>query len=109
MVNIRGANVYQTAVENVLGGIEGVSHFYQMIITQIEGNDRMLVELEPEASVPAAGWDKLAAGVAEKIYRALGVRLEISVVEPNGLPRYELKTKRVIDRRPKEFRRALER
>jgi hypothetical protein len=30
-------------------------------------------------------------------------------VAPETLPRYELKTKRIIDQRPKEFRRALDR
>jgi hypothetical protein len=30
-------------------------------------------------------------------------------VAPNTLPRFELKTKRIIDQRPKELRRALDR
>ncbi|MGH6954555.1 MAG: phenylacetate--CoA ligase family protein [Alphaproteobacteria bacterium] len=109
MVTIRGANVYQTAVENVLGRIPGVSHFYQLVLTREAGNDEMTVEFEPDAGVPEAGWPALAETVAQSIHRSLQVRLKVVAMAPGGLPRYELKTKRIIDERPKEFRRALER
>jgi phenylacetate-coenzyme A ligase PaaK-like adenylate-forming protein len=43
------------------------------------------------------------------VHKALHVRLKCEPVAPETLPRYELKTKRIIDQRPKEFRRALDR
>ena len=40
---------------------------------------------------------------------ALHVRLRATPVTPGSMPRYELKTKRIIDERPKDFRRVLDR
>ena len=109
MVTVRGTNVYQTAVENLLGEHKGVSPFFQLVLEHADGNDRMTVEFEPDLSVARAGWDTLARAVADRIHKALHVRLEVTVMAPGTLPRYDLKTKRIIDKRPKELRRALDR
>jgi phenylacetate-CoA ligase len=108
MVTVRGTNVYQAAVENLLGEIKGVSPNYQMILEHEASNDRMTVEMEPEPNVSESAWPALASAVEERIHRALRVRLEVRVVPPGSLPRYDIKTKRIIDRRPKEMRRILD-
>jgi phenylacetate-CoA ligase len=109
MVTIRGTNVYQSAVENILGTIPGVSSHYQMILTREKGMDRMLVQVEPTRDFPLEGYAELTKRIEETIRQALKVRLETEVVPVDSLPRYELKTKRIIDQRPKEVRRALDR
>ncbi len=109
MVTVRGTNVYPTAVENLLGEAPGVSHYFQLVLSREQANDKMTVEFEPEKSVPEKDWPGLAADVQERIQKALHVRLEITHVATESLPRYELKTRRVFDNRPKEFRRALDR
>ncbi|MGH7004273.1 MAG: phenylacetate--CoA ligase family protein [Alphaproteobacteria bacterium] len=109
MVTVRGTNVYQTAVENLLGEIKDVSPFYQLVLEQIDANDRMVVEFEPDAALAEAEWVALATRIGDRIHAALHVRLDVVAVKPGGLPRYDLKTKRIIDKRPKDFRRALER
>lgn len=109
MVTVRGTNVYQTAVENIIGDIEGVSPFYQLVLDREGSNDRMTVEFEPDKSVAKSDWPTLAKTIGERIQQALHVRLETKPVPPEGLPRYDLKTKRIIDNRPKELRRELDR
>lgn len=109
MVTVRGTNVYQTAVENVLSRVPGVSMHYQLVLTREHGNDAMSVEFEPQASCEASSWAAIARDAEERIHQALHVRLNVRPVAPDSLPRFELKTKRIIDQRPKEFRRALER
>ena len=111
MVTVRGTNVYQTAVENLLGDVPGVSMHYELVFTREGGNDVMTVRFEPEKSIAGdrALWEKTAREAAERIHKALHVRLEVTPVEPGSLPRYELKTKRIVDQRPKEFRRTLDR
>jgi phenylacetate-CoA ligase len=109
MVTVRGTNVYQTAVENLLGEMKEVSPFYQLVLEQIDSNDRMMVEFEPEAALAEAEWIDLARRIADRIHAALHVRLDVVAIKPGGLPRYDLKTKRIVDKRPKEFRRALDR
>jgi phenylacetate-coenzyme A ligase PaaK-like adenylate-forming protein len=51
----------------------------------------------------------VARDASDRIHKALHVRLRCTPVAPNTLPRFELKTKRIIDQRPKELRRALDR
>ena len=109
MVTVRGTNVYQTAVENLLGEHKGVSPFFQLVLDHVDGNDRMTVEYEPSPEVPPAEWPALANAIGERIHKALHVRLDIKTMPPASLPRYELKTKRIIDKRPKELRRVLDR
>ncbi|MEM2693800.1 MAG: hypothetical protein QXW56_09995 [Nitrososphaerota archaeon] len=42
--------------------------------------------------------------MAEELRAAIGVRLDVEVVPPGTLPRYELKAKKMFDHRPKERR-----
>ena len=109
MVTVRGTNVYQTAVENILNKVEGISMHYELVLTHEEGNDAMTVRFEPEASIDPANWQQLASDAGDRIHKALHVRLKVVPVAPKSLPRFELKTKRIIDQRPKELRRALDR
>ncbi len=69
----------------------------------------MTVKFEPVRTVNPDRWGELARQMSDKIHKALHVRLKCEPVPPDTLPRYELKTKRIIDQRPKEFRRALDR
>lgn len=98
MVTIRGVNVYPTAVENLIGEVGGLSNHYELHISREAGFDRMLVRVEagPEA---AAERDALGRALSEYLHASLGVRLETDVMEPEALPRYELKTKRIFDHR----------
>jgi len=109
MVTVRGTNVYPTAIENVLGGIADVSSHYQLILKQEKGNDVMVVRFEPTKESPSARWPALARRAGDEIHAALHVRLEVEPVAPETLPRYDLKTRRIFDERPKEFRRELDR
>jgi len=111
MVTLRGTNVYQTAVENILSEVDGVSMHYELILTREGDNDVMTVRFEPDRAIVEQRWRWEEAGkeAAERIHKALHVRLDVVPVEPGSLPRYELKTKRIFDQRPKEFRRALDR
>jgi len=111
MMTVRGTNVYQTAVENILAEVPGVSMHYELILTREGDNDVMTVRFEPDKSIADKRelWEKAGKEAADRIHKALHVRLNVAPVEPGSLPRYELKTKRIFDQRPKEFRRALDR
>jgi phenylacetate-CoA ligase len=109
MVCVRGTNVYQAAVENVLGGVAGLSSHYELVLTREHGLDQMTVRAEPVADCPADRYDALAEEASLAIRNYLKVRLDVALVAPGTLPRYELKTRRIVDQRPKEVRYALER
>ena len=111
MVTVRGTNVYQTAVENILAAVPGVSMHYQLVLTREGDNDVMTVNFEPTTEMLEKRWlwEETAKEAARLIHEGLHVRLHVVPVEPESLPRYELKTKRIVDNRPKDFRRALDR
>ena len=109
MVTVRGTNVYPTAIENLLGETPGVSFHYELVLRQEKGNDVMDVVFEPEKDVPIDRWPFLEAEIEERIQKALHVRLEVKAVKPETMPRYDLKTKRIFDKRPNDFRRELDR
>ena len=109
MVTVRGTNVYQTAVENLIGEMEEVSNSYELVLTREAENDAMTVRFEPKKSIVPERWGEIAKAMSDRIHQALHVRLKCEPVAPDSLPRYELKTKRIIDQRPREFRRALDR
>lgn len=109
MISLRGTNVYPTAVENIIGSIDGVSSNYELHLDRKDGNDEMEIRFEPEKSVDEGSWTGLADDVARRIQEALMVRVGVTPVAPESLPRYDLKTKRIFDNRPKDFRRALDR
>ena len=109
MVTVRGTNVYQTAVENILNQVSGVSMHYELVLTHEYGNDAMTVRFEPDPDVDVARHAQIAEDAGNLIHKALHVRLRVVALAPGSLPRFELKTKRIIDQRPKELRRALDR
>jgi phenylacetate-CoA ligase len=105
VVKIRGINVYQTAVENIVRSVPGTSPHLEMHIRLDErGMDDMLVRVEADPSVPRESYRELAERIAEELRAAIGVRLDVEVVPPGSLPRYELKAKKMFDHRPKERR-----
>jgi phenylacetate-CoA ligase len=109
MITIRGINVYPTAVENLLSQVEGASHHYELHITREEGMDRLGIRLEAKEGIPAENYRQLAQAAREVYRTALGINVEVEVLSPGSLPRYELKSKRFFDHRPPEVRRRLER
>lgn len=109
MVTIRGTNVYQSAVENLLGQVPEVSSHYELVLTRVSGLDRICARAEPQPAIPAERYSELGRRIETMIHEALKVRLEVEVLPPGTLPRYELKTRRIIDQRPKEVRRVFER
>ncbi len=109
MVTLRGTNVYPTAVENVLGIVDGVSSNYEIHMTRAAENDEMEIKFEPDPNVPEENWQTLAKNVSDTLQKQLKVRIATQPVAPNSLPRYDLKTKRIFDNRPKGFQRALDR
>ena len=111
MVTVRGTNVYQTAVENLIGQMPEISNSYELVLTREDDNDVMTIRFEPVKALAGKpdAWEEIAKQLEERIHKALHVRLRTVAVAPETLPRFELKTKRIIDQRPKGFRRALDR
>lgn len=110
MVTVRGTNVYPSSVENLVRRVEGVSQYFQLVLSRNDkGMDEMKIQLEPERTVLGDSRRAIASRVQKIIRDNIGLRMTVEVVEPETLPRTDLKFKRIVDNRPKELRRKLDR
>jgi len=102
MLIIRGVNVFPSQVEAALLEVEGTLPHYQIILTRFHGLDQMEVQVEvtPETFSDKIGaLEELNGKIADAVEHVLGIRVEVTLVEPHTIQRSEGKAKRVIDRR----------
>ncbi|PLS18561.1 hypothetical protein CVD28_05330 [Bacillus sp. M6-12] len=108
MITVKATNVYPSAIENLIRQVDGVSEYFQLILTRENGMDQMSIRLEPEKIVGKDSWEHLKLRTQSIIKQNIGLRMDVELVEPETLPRSELKFKRIVDNRPKDVRRELD-
>lgn len=95
MVQVRGNNVYPSAIEAIVRRHAGVAE-YRVVVDQTEPLSRMRIEIEPAAGADGAA---LAETVGRQVRDELLFRAEVAAVAAGTLPRYEMKARRLIIRR----------
>jgi phenylacetate-CoA ligase len=96
---IRGTNVYPRAVESIVRECAAVDEF-QILLTRPSLLDEItvLIELKPGRE---DHWTHLHQRLCSDLPAAHeGLRFNVELAEPNSLPRFELKAKRLVDNRP---------
>jgi phenylacetate-CoA ligase len=92
---VRGVNVFPSAVENVVRQFPEVGEFAADVYRR--GHlDEMELRLEIAGEDPKT----VAEAVAREIRNRLGLRIKVSAVPLDSLPRFELKARRFNDHRP---------
>jgi phenylacetate-CoA ligase len=102
MLIIRGINVFPSQVEYALMTIPEVGQHFQIVIDRKGALDDMLVrvELNKESfSDKITDLMLVRQKVEHKLRNSLNVNATVEMVEPGSLPRYEGKSKKVVDRR----------
>ncbi len=102
MLIIRGVNIFPSQVETALLEVEGTLPHYQIVVTRLHGLDQLEVQVEvtPETFSDKIGaLEQLHEKIAGALEHVLGIRSEVTLVEPNTIQRSEGKARRVIDRR----------
>jgi phenylacetate-CoA ligase len=94
---VRGVNVYPSAIENVIREFPEVAEFAADVYRKGAMDD-----LNLRLEVTQADGQAVARAVSRAIRDRLGLRVDISVVAPGELPRFELKAKRFLDHRNQE-------
>ena len=89
LIILRGVNVYPSALEAIVRTFE-IEEF-RMVRSREGALDGLTVEVEAAGTV--------ADALAETFHARLGVRIATRVVPPGSLPRWELKSRRLIDMR----------
>jgi phenylacetate-CoA ligase len=102
MLIIRGINVFPSQVEYCLHTNPEVGNEFQILVDRRGALDDMAVkvELKPEAFTDnIIQLNALRERVEGKLKNLLNVGVDVELVEPGSLPRFEGKAKRVVDRR----------
>lgn len=90
MLIIRGVNIYPSSIEDVLRAIPDVQEF-RITVFRAGELDEIALEVEcPDDAVPR---------VESALRQSLSLRIPVSAVAPGTLPRFELKARRVLDKR----------
>lgn len=102
MLIIRGINVFPSQIEYTLLTIPEVGQHFMIEVDRKGALDDMLIKVEVKKEAFSDKITDLMAirkKVEERLRNALSVMVNVELVEPGSLPRFEGKAKRVIDRR----------
>ncbi|NMB79494.1 MAG: phenylacetate--CoA ligase [Methanomicrobiales archaeon] len=102
MLIIRGINVFPSQIEHALMTIPEVGQHFQIVVDRKGALDDLLVRVElTKGSFSDKINDimKVRQNVEHKLRGSLNVNVDVELVEPGSLPRFEGKSKKVIDKR----------
>jgi phenylacetate-CoA ligase len=92
MVNVRGVNVYPSAVEAVVRRFPEVRE-YRATVTANGALRELSIEIEMGGADSGAD---AAARIAAALRESLGLTVPLRVVDAGSLPRFELKARRFV-------------
>lgn len=93
MVNVRGVNVYPSAIEAIVRRFEQVVEYRARVSSAGPLRELSLeIELEPGSDGASAVAHRVGAALRE----SLGLTVPLRVVETGSLPRFEMKAKRFV-------------
>jgi len=94
MLIVRGVNVFPSAIEGIVRRFSAVDEFMIEVYRRAEMDEvRLLLEI-------GEGAGHVAAAVQTAVRVDLGIRVEVTPVVAQSLPRYELKARRLVRRDP---------
>jgi phenylacetate-CoA ligase len=98
MLLIRGTNVYPRAIESIVRGVPEIDEF-QILLETINNVDEITVrvELKPQCGLVFADLRGRLAHELKEHHEML--RINVAEADCGSLPRFELKAKRVLDKR----------
>lgn len=96
MITVRGINVYPSSVEAIIREVVPVCEF-KLIFYRENNLDELAIEIELAEAERASQLAKLESFLRQR----LALRVKVSAVEPDTLPRFQLKARRLEDRRPR--------
>jgi len=102
MFIVRGVNVFPSQIEAVILAVEGSLPHYQIVLTREKGLDQVEVQVEVTPEVlndRISNLESFKNSLARQIEHTVGIRVAVSLVEPQTIRRSEGKATRVIDNR----------
>ncbi len=104
LILVRGVGFFPSQIEEILGGFEGVSPYFQIILDQEGGIDTVQIRVEISGAIQSVDRIKaietLRVQIAQRIATVLDVEAKVILVEPGSLRQLAAGAERVLDRRP---------
>lgn len=102
MLKVKGVAVFPSQIEKALLKIDGLEPHYQIIVTRPQHLDELEVQVEASPGLFSDEVKELVnirKKIENQIHNEIGIRVNVTLVEPKTLPRSEGKAVRVIDKR----------
>ncbi|MBI5681103.1 MAG: phenylacetate--CoA ligase [Methanobacterium sp.] len=102
MLKVRGVAVFPSQIEKALLKMDGLEPHYQIIVSRPQHLDVMEVQVEASPKLFSDEIKELVSikkKIENYIHNEIGLRVNVTLVEPKTLPRSEGKAVRVIDKR----------
>jgi len=101
---VKGVNVFPSQIEAVLVEMEGTEPHYQIVVDRKGPLDEATVRVEASAAVgaePTPQQAQLREAIRRRLASELNISVEVTLVSPGTLDRFEGKARRVVDHRRK--------
>ena len=102
MLTVRAANVYPSAIDEIVKSFGEVRGEYQVIIDKPGDLDVMTLRLERSGELSPEAERELVKRIDDRVKLAFGSRADIEMLAPGTLPTFVYKAKRIIDKRKGE-------
>jgi len=105
MLIIRGVNVFPSQIEEVITRFEDITAQYQIVLTSKTPLDQAELWIETVAEFPFDEVRKLEAlrkTISGELKSSLQVAVDVKIVEPKTIERFEGKARRIVDRRERK-------
>ena len=102
MLKVRGVIVFPSQIERALLKIPGMEPNYLIIASRPEHLDELEVQVETSPALfsdEVKHVEEVKRSIEKQIHDEIGLRVNVTLVEPRSLPRSEGKAVRVIDKR----------
>jgi phenylacetate-CoA ligase len=99
MIVLRGVNVFPTQIEELLLRVPGLSPHFQLELTTPDRQDELYVHAEARAGQSTDQRETAAAALAAAVRDNIGIRVQVTVGDPDTIERSAGKMRRVIDHR----------
>lgn len=97
MMIIRGVNVFPSQIEEMILADERLSPHFQLELGKSGHLDSLCVVVESSSQLALDGATVAGADLGHRIKSLIGITVDVSVVRPDTLARFEGKAQRVID------------
>jgi phenylacetate-CoA ligase len=104
MILIKGTNVFPSTIEEIIKRFPELGNDFMIVLDEIGGTYELIIQVEPATHITCTESmeQQIQNKLVEMCREQLRLRPVVQVMPCGSLPRYELKSKRVIDKRVKE-------